>query len=362
VIALAASAALFVDYTAITPSFCGAGSGCAAVRASGFGYAPFAGIYLPVPAFGLLGFAVLLGVSLTPAAKRWLPIVAALGGVTALSLLAVQAAVIGRFCALCVTADSAGLLAALFGILMWQSRDSGNADEFGLRWGAWPALGALAILAPLAWPRVRPAAAIPDGVARLYAPGKINVVEFADYECPFCRALHPLLKSVIASYPGKVNFTRLNLPLQSHEFARVAARAQVCAREQGKGDALADLLFRAEDLRADADRVLAESIGTNLAQYDECLASGKADKLIDQESKILLDAGFEGLPTTFVGAQTIIGLRSEEVFRDAFDRAERGDGGHGIPWRVYILGLALALGAVIWVGRPRRATLRYGTE
>jgi protein-disulfide isomerase len=194
-------------------------------------------------------------------------------------------------------------------------------------------------------------------VLALYQPGKINVVEFADYECPFCRRLHPQLKAVIASYPGKVNFTRLNLPLKSHPFAHGAAEAQVCARNQGKGDEMADLLFAAEDLTAAQNRAQASTLGLDMAAYDACIAARKADPVIDAESKILIDDGLQGLPTTYVGAQTILGAQPEEVFRDAFDHAERGDGNSGIPAPAYWLGVLAVILGVSWVGRVRRATL-----
>ena len=119
---------------------------------------------------------------------------------------------------------------------------------------------------------MRPAAPVPAGVQKLYLPGKINVVEFADYECPYCRRLHPQLKAVIESYPGKVHFTRLNLPLKSHEFAHGAAQAQVCAREQGKGDEMADRLFLAEDLHPSSNRELAKELGVELTAYDKCIS------------------------------------------------------------------------------------------
>ncbi len=138
---------------------------------------------------------------------------------------------------------------------------------------------------------MRPVTPVPAGVQKLYLPGKINVVEFADYECPYCRRLHPELKAVIDSYPGQVNFTRLNLPLKSHEFAHGAARAQVCARAQGKGDEMADRLFSAEDLRPSSNRALAQELGVELTAYDHCISSGAADKIIEAESKILLDDG-----------------------------------------------------------------------
>jgi uncharacterized membrane protein/thiol-disulfide isomerase/thioredoxin len=357
ILALSFSAALFVDYTGVVPTFCGPDSGCAAVRGSGYGYYVIGGFPVPVPVFGMLGFALLLGFALTRELRRFVPLIAAIGGLVALGLFGLQTFKIKHFCTLCLSVDLLGVVAAASGWVVWKGEPSALNEEFGLRWGAWPALSVLALLAPLAWPRLRPAPPVPDGVLRLYQPRKINVVEFADYECPFCRRLHPVLQAVIASYPGKVNFHRLNLPLHSHEFAQGAAEAQVCAREQGKGDEMADRLFAADDLRPPENRVQARILGLDMTAYDACMASGKADKIIDTESKILIDHGLQGLPTTFVGSKTIIGAQPEEVFRDAFDHAEHGEGDRGIPAPAYWLGvLALAL-AVIWVGRARRATL-----
>ncbi|HEX3774260.1 MAG TPA: thioredoxin domain-containing protein [Polyangiaceae bacterium] len=357
VLALAVSAALFVDYTNPTPTFCGADSGCAAVRGSGYGYLLLGNLPVPVPALGMLCFAGLLGVALVRELRRWVPFIAALGGLTALGLFSLQAFVIKHLCSLCVTVDMLAVCAALAGGLLFFGEPDPSEEEFALRWGAWPALAVLALVAPLAWPALRPAPPVPAGVLKLYQPGKINVVEFADYECPYCRRLHPELKAVIASYPGKVNFTRLNLPLHMHEFAQGAAEAQVCAREQGKGDEMADRLFAAEDLRPEANRALAVTLGLDMAAYDACIKSGKADQIIDAESKILIDSGLQGLPTTFVGSKTIIGVRPEEVFRDAFDRAERGEGSSGIPAPAYWLGVLALAASVCWVGRVRRATL-----
>ena len=356
VLALGFSAALLVDYIGRVPTFCSVGSGCAAVRSSGYGYFSLFDLNLPLPVFGLLGFALLLGVALTRGLARLAPLVAAVGGVVGVGLFGLQWLKIGHLCALCVTVDGLGALATVSGIVQWRGHGDAS-EEFGLRWGAWPLLACLALLGPLAWPQLRPLAPVPEGVRKLYLPGKINVVEFADYECPFCRRLHPELQAVINSYAGKVNFTRLNLPLKSHEFAHGAAQAQVCAREQGKGDQMADRLFSADDLHPSSNRELAKELGVELGAYDRCIASGAADKIIEAEAKILIDDGLQGLPTTYVGAKTILGAQPEEVFRDAFDRAERGEGDRGIPGSVYwptVLVLALAIS---WVGRVQRATL-----
>jgi predicted DsbA family dithiol-disulfide isomerase len=358
-LACALSAALLLDYVSSVPTFCGADSGCALVRHSGYGYLTLWQLAVPVPAIGLLGFALLLAATLTRGLQRWVPLIAGGGGAVGLSLLAVQGLKIGHFCWLCVTVDGLSLLAAACGLLLGRGAAEAREDIV-LRRGAWPALASLALLAPLGWSKLRPADAVPPGVQQLYLPGKINVVEFADYECPYCRALHPQLSAIIASYPGKVHFTRLNLPLKSHPFARGAALSQVCAREQDKGDALANRLFSADDLRPEATRALAREIGLDLDLYDRCLSSGRAERVVDSESKILLDAGLQGLPTTYVGSKTIIGVQPEEVFRDAFERAERGDGDantYGVSATSYWLCLLTLAAAICWVGRARHATL-----
>lgn len=361
VLALGVSSALLVDYLNPVLTFCGADSGCAAVRRSGFGFVLLGGLAVPVPALGMLAFALLLGATLTLPLHKAVPWLAILGGLVGIGLFGLQAIKIGALCSLCVTVDTLALLGAAAGVMMLVGK--GDASEpFGLRVGAWPVLALLAILAPLSWPKLRPAPAVPAGVLAQYVPGKINVVEFADYECPYCRALHPQLKAIIETYPGKVSFKRLNLPLASHPFAQGAARAEVCAREQAKGDALAEHLFSTEDLRPASIRSAAKDMGVEINGYDRCIASGKADQVIAQESKILRDAGLQGLPTTYVGSKMIVGVQPEEVFRDAFDRAERGDGEHGIPGPIYALAVLALIAATCWVGRVPRATLSHGTR
>ncbi|HEX2674643.1 MAG TPA: vitamin K epoxide reductase family protein, partial [Polyangiaceae bacterium] len=120
VFSLAVSAALLVDYISSTPTFCGVGSGCAAVRASGYGYLVVAQQPVPVPALGMLAFAILLGITLTRSLTRWVPVIAALAGVIGLGLLGLQVFGIGQLCSLCVTVDTLSVTAALCGILQWR--------------------------------------------------------------------------------------------------------------------------------------------------------------------------------------------------------------------------------------------------
>ena len=367
-LALAVSAAMYVDYTTPAATFCAPGSGCAAVRTSGFGYLVIGEAGIPVPLFGLLGFGVLYAATLVPKLElrnRATPILSILGGVGGLIFLVIQAFVVKRFCVFCVIADLIALVTLVCGLMFWKSLREGTgqqdtrskskrppAPEFLRPW-AWVLLAGLAVAAPFAWPAVRPQPPVPPKVAELYQSGKVNVVEFADYECPFCRMLHFRLKALIKEYGDRVNFVRLNLPLQSHEHARGAARAGLCAEDLGKGEQMADVLFAAEDLRPQANREAAQKLGLDLAKFDACVASPDADRRIEAQAQILRDAGFEGLPTTFVGGVKIVGAQQDEIFRDALARAARGEGESGIPAPVFALMLGVAAAVVAGIGRER---------
>lgn len=344
-IALGVSGALLVDYVSYSPAFCSPGSGCSAVRSSGFGYL-FNGL-LPVPAIGIAGFAALFVVSLSAGLRRWVLPMAGVGGAIALFFIVLQAVKIGEFCLLCVVVDVAGIIAAL--AAFFAQRQERARDPFA-PW-AWVLFAVAAVGAPLAWPRLRPQAPVPAGIASYYQPGKINVVEFADFECPFCRALHPLLKKLVKEREGKVNFVRLNMPLPRHTSAMDAAKAAVCAEAQGKGDEMADQMFEVEDLSPANLRRIAVGIRLDPRAFDACFAAPATVERIQRESKILRDAGFQGLPTTYVGARQIVGAQAEEVFREAFDQAARGEGGGGVPGGVFAAIIAAAVGAVAFLGR-----------
>lgn len=369
VLALAASAALLVDYSASQPAFCAAGSGCDTVRRSGLGYIPIPPLklYIPVPVVGIVGFNLALVATLLNDWRRrrqWSLGLLAAGAFLALALIVVQALVVGEFCWLCTLVDGAALAACAAALLLskpgWETATNAETSRSPRHYrlppaGTWAVLAGLAIAAPYSWPSLRPAPPVPAKVAAFYQAGKINVVEFADFECPFCRRLHGELKAIVDDYPGKVNFVRLHMPLPRHERARPAARAAVCAAHQGQEEKMADLLFAAE--RLDDATILrgAKGLGLDLTAFKRCLEDPATDRTIDEQAAILRDAGFQGLPTTYVGAVKIVGAQPEEVFRDAFDRAARADAATGISgWLFWPIVLVLA-GVTLWLGRFRPA-------
>lgn len=359
-VALFTSAALAVDYLSTTPAFCGAESGCGAVRRSGFGYLP--GTSIPVPALGVAAFSILFTLSLFERQRRLLSLAALVGGVLGVLLLGLQLFVIGALCALCVVVDLAALVAAVAGHFLYRSADAVGRDP--LTRPTWALLAFLVPAIPIAWAPLRPAPDVPPEVAARFVPGKINVVEFVDFECPFCRMLHPVLKAVAAEYGEQVHFVRLDLPLNSHPFARGAARAHVCGGEQGKAEAMADALFETEDLSDAGLRAVAEKVGLDKARFEACLVAASTEERIEKTERILRDAGvMQGLPTTYVGEKMLVGAQDPAMFRDAFEAAKRGDGHRGVPPLAYFSFVALVLGVVIFTGRARkRAQQKQGTE
>ncbi|MEZ4223103.1 MAG: thioredoxin domain-containing protein [Polyangiaceae bacterium] len=352
-VALATSAALLVDYTSANPAFCAPGSGCASVRSSGFGYVGT----IPVPLLGLLGFGFLYAMSLSQSSgsERWLRPIATAGGAMAVLLILMQAVIIGHICFYCVIVDGAGIGAAIAAWMHARKLGAGERGQEPLRVVSWILLGAIAITAPLVWPKVRPKPNVPAAIQAFYVPGKINVVEFADFQCPFCRMLHPQLKAITRDYPGQVNFVRMNMPLDRHPEAKDAARAYVCATQQGKGEAMADALFETETLDPTSNRRLAVQMALDAEVYDACIKNPETDATIKKEGQILRESGFQGLPTTYVGSEMIVGAQEEAVFREAFDRAARGEGSSGVPGWAFFGGVAALAAVSIALGRKAAA-------
>jgi uncharacterized membrane protein/thiol-disulfide isomerase/thioredoxin len=359
-VALAASTALYLQYLMpAEAAFCGLESGCEAVRRAGFSYF-FDSPLLSIPLVGLIAYAAVMGASLFARETRlalWLSMV---GAVLAIGLLITQAFVVHAFCWLCVAVDVSAIFAAVFAFMHDRAsfgRPSSVTDPLA-RW-AWLALGAAAVLSPVGWMKARPIAPVPPSILAFYLPGKINVVEFADFECPYCRRLHPVLKRVLRDYPAeRMHFVRGHVPLPSHDEARPAARAAVCAEAQGLGEKLADKLVAIE-LSPAATRRAAVQVGVDPMRFDRCLASSEPNDRIDRDTRALQQAGMQGLPTTYIQGKRLLGAVSEAALRDALDRALRGQVEFGIPAPIYITLVMAVLVGIAWLGRSSRGKLLH---
>lgn len=347
---LAAAAALSVDYRSTDASFCGPDSGCAALRETELAYLWGAGITLPE--VGLVGLSLAFALSLRRDAT-WGARLAAAGGAAGLVLLLLQAFALETFCWLCVVTDVSAAVAGAFGVVALRSPRTAD-DRAPLRPLTWALLAVLAAAAPAFWPRLKPVPPVPEPLRAYYRPGKINVIEFTDFECPFCRRLHGRLKKLLVPYGERVNLVRLNAPLDSHPNAWHAALAAICAEPSGKAEQVSEFLYTSGDLSEAAIRRHAVSLGIDGAAFDRCLASPASNERVTRERRILHDIGFEGLPTTYVGDQRIIGARADAVFSDALERAASGTGERGVPpwaYALLVVAVAAALVRLGWTGR-----------
>jgi protein-disulfide isomerase len=348
-VALGVSTALLIDYFRPLPAFCDVGSGCDQIRASGRGQL-FGRI--PIPIIGVVAFAVTMTLSLVPGerAARLTRLFGVIGGGAGVALLLMQALQLKVFCKLCVAVDTAAIVAALAVIVSAVSKKNASAPPAAPTTSAsmgrlWPVATLAAMLIPAGWSFLQPSPPVPREVASMWLPDKINVVEFVDFQCPFCRELHPAILELLDEYGSRVNFVRLNMPLPHHPQARSAARAYCCADEQKKGSAMADALLKADDLSPQGCEKLAIALGLSLAEYQACVKSAATEARIDDEIARVKSAGFGGLPTVWVEDEVIVG-RNPDHLRDAFTRAANDKPKARLPTSLLWAAFTVALGIV----------------
>lgn len=345
-LALGFAVALVIDGERSTPAFCATGSGCDAVRHSA--YSHVGGV--PVSALGLSAFALLFVVTfLGPTGRRIAAYASIFAGVVALALLGIQAFVVHAFCKLCLVVDVSSLVAAGAAVALLRAKHDGARVAAPL---AWLAIALGAIFTPILGSDLAPDSVAPPEVRAFFVPGKINVVEFSDFECPFCRALHPSLVKSLANVGAPVNFVRLSIPLAMHPHARPASRAYLCAERQGKGEAMADALFSVEPLTNESGDDAARALGLDVDAFKECEKDPRTDARIEHDNQIVRKTDFKGLPTVWIGDERVLGARPEQVDA-ALAHAKAGTSGdHTSAW--LRLGGMLCLCIALFVFAQRR--------
>ena len=147
---------------------------------------------------------------------------------------------------------------------------------------------------------------IPITKAALRGPkdAPVTIIEFSDFQCPYCAQATALVDQVLKAYPERVNFVYKNFPLPMHANADPAARAAIAAGKQGKFWEMHDELFRhAGDLSAPTLHALAEKLGLNVAAFDADMRSVSVKEQLDVEIRQGKVAGVRGTPTFFVNGR-----------------------------------------------------------
>lgn len=341
-VALAFSSIAAVEYFGSSHTFCAHGGGCDAVRASALGHS----LGRALPAVGVIGHGAVLAGTLARGANAQLFALAGAvtGAVAGIALLALQAA-LGAFCSICAAVDAAAALGGGLALPLLRARGALAVPGVRAR-SLWIAAAVIALGGPWAFARSRPSE-LPPYVSSLGRPGKINVVEFSDFECPFCRAMHPILARALAPYGDRVRFVRMIYPLPGHAHGQVAARAYICAEEQGFGEPMADALFAASDVSAAASAQHAATQGLDRARFEHCAGDPATQQRLLQQIDAIRQSGMRGLPTVWIGDQVIEGFDRDAgaaPYAAALARAARGEGTASTTWPWLVLaGLAAAV-------------------
>jgi uncharacterized membrane protein/predicted DsbA family dithiol-disulfide isomerase len=319
-VGLAASSILLVDYMRPAPVFCDYDGGCGQVSRST--YASLFGIKTPF--FGVAGFFALATFSMIrgAAARVGLALTSAFAGAVAVFLIYVQTTM-GALCPYCMVADVSALV--VFVAAMHRMRVGWDPPAALKSRTMGSAFVSLAFAGPLLGFAMKPRVPSPIAAEIARTPkGMITVVDFVDFECPFCRETQAELQPVLDEHKGKIRLVRFQVPLgRIHPHANDAARAACCGEAQGKGDAFADALFTTpeDELTKEGCEKIAASLGLDVSRYRACVIDPKTEEHIQRDSEAFRASGGRGLPTIYVNEQKLEGGQDRASIEEAVRRA-----------------------------------------
>jgi len=153
------------------------------------------------------------------------------------------------------------------------------------------------------------------------ATAPVTIVEFTDFQCPACAAMHPIIEEVLKGYGDKVRLVMRDFPLAVHPNARKAAEAANAAHAQGKFFEYASLLFQRQDSLDPASlKKYATELGLNRTRFDAELDKGTYAAEVQHDLVDGENYGVDQTPTIFVNG-VVLGTLSPEALRAAIDRA-----------------------------------------
>jgi protein-disulfide isomerase len=167
-----------------------------------------------------------------------------------------------------------------------------------------------------------PKAKVDVGEAQVLGPksAKVVLVEFADYECPYCQRVAPDVKKLKEEYGDRVAFTYKDFPLPNHSRAEKAAEAARCASKQNKFWEFHDELFHSKELDVDQLKAQARALQLDSAQFDKCLDSGDQAAAVAKDKKEGLRLGISGTPSFFVNGHYLSGALDYAGLREVIDQ------------------------------------------
>lgn len=154
------------------------------------------------------------------------------------------------------------------------------------------------------------------------ADAPVTIIEFSDFQCPYCRRVQPTLKRLLQEYEGKVKLVFRDFPLHNiHPLAQKAAEAAQCAADQQQFWPYHDKLFAKSGLQQEDLKQFAQQLNLDLEQFSTCLDAGKYAREVAQDLQDGANAGVSSTPSFFVNGQPINGAASYDHFKEIVEAA-----------------------------------------
>jgi protein-disulfide isomerase len=132
----------------------------------------------------------------------------------------------------------------------------------------------------------------------------VTIVEFSDFECPYCGEAHPLLKHILREHEGQVRLVFMHYPLDAHPHAAPAARAAIAAGNQGRFWEMHDLLFDNQSALENEDLIgYASELGLDMVRFEEDFRAASTQAKVEASRELGQELGVQGTPTIFVNGR-----------------------------------------------------------
>lgn len=168
-----------------------------------------------------------------------------------------------------------------------------------------------------------------QGPARGQKNAPVTIVEFGDFQCPYCKEAESSLRAILTKYPQDVRIVFRNLPLtQIHPNAKLAAEAAVCADRQGKFWEIHDAMYDDQSaLSLESLNQTATRLGLNTDRFAACLADGSTSSSLDADAQAAQELGLDGTPSFFINGRPLEGNVPVEKFESVIsDELRRASG------------------------------------
>jgi protein-disulfide isomerase len=159
-----------------------------------------------------------------------------------------------------------------------------------------------------------------DGPSLGDSSALVTIVEFSDYECPFCGRAQATVQRIMQSYPGKIRLVFRDLPLSYHRFAAKAAEAAHCAGDQDRFWEMHRMLYENSDALRDIDlKAYAVELGLDADRFNSCLDSSEKARVVEASLALAAKLGLTGAPSFFINGRPLTGALPFERFKEIID-------------------------------------------